>query len=243
MDNNLIKNIFLSCALWAFLLILVYILWQGLYHFFVSKDIAFLYQEEKYEEILQKYTNHKNPKVLHNLGNTSYQIFIQTGEISFWEQARDFFQASLQKQEHPDTRYNLELVEKLLSQDESSSHQNSQQDFEDDTADGNSSEENEWTSKKEGNIWKENDEEKSSLGEENWLTQEQSQALENVIESLKDEQRQNQQFFGKQDELQESENLFWDPLRGFDSFFSENFLPPEMRRFFSSGNRDEGESW
>lgn len=215
------------------ILLVGYLTFQS-YIFSELREQRTLINEENFEQVLSG-TGHeilvKNPSYLHNIWNTYYEIFDpQERDIETLEASLSYFSGSLALGENVDTRYNYDLVKKLLEEvsssqedqgEEESEEQESEQQQDDEQQKSNTSEE----SKEQQELQEPEDQdlqinkrdEEYTLGEEDsiWeLTPQEQRELEQKIEELKQEQVQNQQYFNKQPQESGFDNLF-------DVFFQE----------------------
>lgn len=176
-----------------------------------------------------------SPQELHNLWNTLYRQFeADTTQISKWERALSYYSGSLLKQEHPDTRYNYEFMKKILATLEKNSQEQKDKENESqkDTASSGTGSTGTWSQEwKTGTgtdssqeaqetpsgVSKNARDEQYKMGQNeeiDALTPEEKQILEASLESLEEEQTQNQVFYWKQEgessDFQKAfENLMW----------------------------------
>lgn len=146
---------------------------------------------------------------LHNAWNIGLQEYA-LGKQESLSLSEQYYRDSLEIAEHPDTRYNLGIVEKLLEDNENEPKAQNQ----DDTAE-NDTGETENSDSSSGSTQESNQsQEKWRNKQNNELTQDELQQLEEITEQIKSEQNYNQQFYNK------SEKPSWFQS-AFDSFFWE----------------------
>ena len=186
-----------------------------------------MYEREEYQEILSWAIANSNAAYeLHNLWNTSYKLYEQNWSIHSeeLENAISYYSGALMISEHPDTRYNYELL--LKEQEKFTQEWEGQevkpQESEEENTDESSPESGSWSSSEESessssdqqqawqpSISSRDDQYKLNKQESiDKLTQQEEQALEDTIERLKQEQFYNQRYFGKEETPSNFDNLF-----------------------------------
>ncbi len=199
--------------------------------FWVSKylrylDFVNLYTSENFTEILENQTL-QSPEMLHNYGLTALEQFKKDGmqNIDNLIESNKLFSWSLQKQEHEKTRFQYEFTKALLDlfkqqqkQQEQNQDQQSQETDQWDTGEA-------WDESQQWEWWEdENSTSQSQNGRESqyylnqWeeikpLSEWEQKKLDQSIEKLKSDQMNNQQYYGKQQQLtpfQEAfDSVFW----------------------------------
>lgn len=179
-----------------------------------------LYTNKQYELILSTfpYIAHSSEHY-HNLGNTSYNLYDTSKDnIEHLKNAQTYYAQSLNIEEHEDTRYNYELVSKLINEfprkkeeenngDGKSGDQGKKQDDEKSKKSGSGS-----------NIADSPRDKEYYLNENDTietLSDDQRRELDAYIESLKSQQEHFQKYFGKKKQEQDFwknmiESIFWD---------------------------------
>ncbi len=225
---------------WTFVLLC---LWLSIFFFRAAseyKKFEILYNTWAYQEAQQLLEKKEklSASQMHNLWNTFYKQAL-SGEKSqeFLQKALQYYSGSLLRHEHLDTRWNYELVKKLLSdiKDEAQSDEEKQEEEKKQeetspentgsgsTASGSSS----WESEAKPENGSEEQGQPSVLQNARAdqykleqdtniepLSWEEKQELDAIIEALKEEQVYNQQFFGKKSQEKNDfqkafESLMW----------------------------------
>lgn len=185
---------------------------EKLESWYVEKNIDKL--ENWKSETLEK--KKLSPETLHNLWVVSYGLWKDSQEnISLLEESKKYFSESLQKREHPDTRYNLEQIEKLLDKlsDTKSQAKDTSQKQE------NSEESLEWE--------KNSQDTKSSQWEENWDWEEMSEWEKSSEETWSwktDNSSESTKWNWETDDNWEASNWEWDQSWVIQSPRSEEYI-------------------
>lgn len=185
-----------------------------------------LYEQEKYNDILESLWTTQSPEMLHNLWNAAFSQFSASGsfsEISFLQSALNYYSGSLNISENADTRYNYNLSKALLdifSQEEEQKQETEEQWWEN-NAQNNSGEngeakqeeaENQDAQQEKSNTPIQNsrqEEYRLSESEEiEKLSDKEEKELEEAIERLKQDQVHNQNFYGKKEQKSDFQNIF-----------------------------------
>jgi hypothetical protein len=89
-----------------------------------------LYETEQYDIIpTSNYMKYTDPVGLHNMGNTYYKMSQgdENKKIDLLQQSLEYFSGSLSQEEFEDTRFNYELVKKLLEENKTLQEQEEKQ--------------------------------------------------------------------------------------------------------------------
>lgn len=187
-----------------------------------------LYEQWEYTEILANQTLN-SPEMLHNYGIAAFDRFQQEwmSDLDDLVESNKFFSWSLQKQEHTKTRYQYEFTKALL---DLFSRQEQDQENQDEQNQEDSRENEQWNnpeSWEDSQQWEWWQEENSDSQSQNWrdsqyflqeweeikpLSAWEQRELQQSIKELKTDQLNNQQYYGKQQQLTPFEEAF-------DSFF------------------------
>ena len=196
--------------------------------FLREKSFEKLYTLWEYEQILEKYSIHRNgsSEHLHNLGNTTYRNY-QKNKTELWlQKSLEYYEKSLGIEEDENTRYNYEFVKKLLQEQQENSQGESEEDSEESDWGEGSKEQSENEREGEGQTVSEEGsenqqtvnnarDEQYKLSEDqaiDTLSPNEKEYLNYATQRLKEEQRYNQRFYNKQEEPGKFNQLF-------DSFF------------------------
>ncbi|MDA9128997.1 hypothetical protein N9J72_00790 [Candidatus Gracilibacteria bacterium] len=196
------------------------------YIYFKISELQNAYAKGNFEEILQTSSGTliTNPVYLHNLGNTSYELYNPAEKnIEVLENALEYFKKSLSLGENESTKYNHDIVEELLKQEkqtpqeEKEDSQQAEREQQEDTENSEDEEDSETQETEESQndvqINQRDEEYKMQESEElGELSPEEQEALEQKIEQLKQEQQFNQNAFNKKPQEGNFGNIF-------DAFF------------------------
>lgn len=227
----------------------VFFLRNTLFDVYYFSQWQTLYDNQVFSGAISQFENISDRAVAyHNRGNSYYELWKQfpQDKNTYFSQAVDAYELSLEEEENESTRKNYEYVKSLL--EESEEQDDSQEPEQQTPQEGTPSEENQnesgsgsESSEQSGTWTTETSQEPSStvqqqrgeqyiLGEDKPvepLSPEEQQALDEYVEALKNEQEQNQRYFWKKEESSGT-----DP---FDSFFSNPFFDTGIDR---GGDKD-----
>ena len=95
------------------------------FQFVWAKKAESLYDAKDFTWALSYFETKKTFSNLHNAGNSSFRLWQTAGEkeMSLLENALGYYSGALQKEENIDTRYNYELIKKLLTEQKNKEEQ------------------------------------------------------------------------------------------------------------------------
>ena len=214
--------IWMLCILW-----IICIFFNEGYIFYKISEQKKSFTAWEFQKILDLWNDvlQDNPAYLHNLGNTSYELYNpQEKNIETLETSLEYFKKSLSIWENEDTRVNHDIVASLLQEHrqtpeqekEDAPEQEAEKQEQDDAESSKNSEDaqdsqaqNENQSQNGPQINQRDEEYKMQESEKLWeLSPQEQNALEQKIEQLKQDQQYNQNVFNKKPQQGNFNNIF-----------------------------------